>query len=86
GLSVNASYHHTNQDIDLAPDVTLDRIEAGVEFEIGLFRIAGSVFRTSELRQGGLEYDSTGFRAAIRRNFGGWLPIVSAPERRGVVR
>lgn len=85
-VSITASMFHSDQNVDLAPDIRLERLDAGVEFEAGLLRVGARAFFTEEERVAGIELDSSGVEFHVRRSFGGYLPIVSAPVRRGVVK
>lgn len=85
-LSLTVSWLHSNQDVELAPDITLDRLDARAEFAAGLLRLGARAYFTREERMDALAFDSTGLEFYLRRDFGGLLPIVSAPGRRGVVK
>jgi hypothetical protein len=85
-LSLIATWLHSRQDVDLAPDITIERLDAGAELAVGLVRLGARSSFTREQRQDALAFDSTALEIYVRRDFGGLLPIVSAPPRRGVIK
>lgn len=85
-LEIYGSYRSDTRELTLAPDVDGDRWQAGTRFHLGQLSFEGLVFNTTENLMGGPERVNSGFRFTITRRFAGWLPIVTAPERRGVIR
>lgn len=85
-LSLIATWLHSRQDVELAPDITLERLDAGAEVAVGAVRLGARSSFTREQRQDALAFDSTSLEIYVRRDFGGLLPIVSAPVRRGVIK
>ncbi|HXG57538.1 MAG TPA: hypothetical protein VNL91_00755 [Thermoanaerobaculia bacterium] len=85
-LSMNANYRSDHRRTLLEPPLDGERFEAGATLQVGAFSIVSQLFRSREQLRTGDERTSDGFNLSISREFGGWLPIVSGPRRRGVVR
>jgi hypothetical protein len=86
GLELHGSYRVDTRALLLAPDVDGERWQAGARFHLGRLSFEGVAFETTESLMQGPERRNSGFRFSITRRFAGWLPIVTAPERRGVIR
>jgi hypothetical protein len=86
GTSLRASWRADTQKVAWGPDIEGRRGEAELAVDVGAFRIRGTAYLNSERFEEGSERVDRGFVASISRTFGGWLPIISAPERRGVVK
>lgn len=85
-LRVTTSYRQDVRRLDLVPDVDSDRLQATVEFRLGRLSVQGQLFRYDERPTGGLERRNQGIFWSVRRNLAGWLPWVTGPQRRGVIR
>ena len=84
-LSLRASYRADDRRIELAPDIAGSQVEAGLRWDFGLFYLDAAILESTQRLEDGPE---TAFRSvtwSLSRRFGGWLPIVSGPERRGVI-
>ncbi len=84
-LSLRASYRQDTRST-LGLDSDGDEIQAGVDFNYGQLVLRASAFELSERLATAPERTSRGVRWSVARRFGGLLPIVTAPKRRGVIR
>lgn len=85
-LQFNALYRTDVRRMENAGNVDSSRIEAGAQFQLGLLVLGFSYFDNRFVDSDGLETVNKGMTATIRRSFGGSLPIVSAPVRKGTIR
>ncbi|MGD2116375.1 MAG: hypothetical protein PVG07_15075, partial [Acidobacteriota bacterium] len=85
-LELFGSYRTDTRELVLAPDVDGERWQAGLRFHLGRLSFDGVLFDTTETLMDGPERHNSGFRFSVTRRFAGWLPIVTGPERRGVIR
>jgi hypothetical protein len=85
-LAVRASYRTDTRDVDSGPNVDVDRIEAILEFTIGRIVVRAQAYEATERFQTGGDRTNRGLTWTVYHRFGGWLPIVTGPERRGVIR
>jgi hypothetical protein len=85
-LQFNAMYRSDVRQMQDGPDRDATRIEAGAQFQMGLLVLGVSYFDSSFVDDAGIETSNKGLTATIRRTFGGTLPVVSAPVRRGTIR
>ena len=85
-LRLNASYRKDRRQLVLTPDVDSDRIQGIVEFGLGRLFFRAEAFQYTERSLGGVERRNLGILWSVGRGFGGWLPIVTGPKRRGVIR
>ena len=85
-VSLRAAYRDDVRELLLTPDVNVVRLEAGASVSLGRFRLETSYFETDEQVAGGIERTNRGISWSLARRFGGWLPVVSAPARRGTIR
>jgi|GEM_PF-1460612 len=85
-LEIYGGYRTDTRELFLVPNVNGERWQAGARFHLGQLSFEGLIFSTSETLMDGPDRRNSGFRFAITRRFAGWLPIVTAPERRGVIR
>ena len=53
---------------------------------MGKLWIRGEAFQYTEYPDDGAVRRNRGIFWSVRRGFGGWLPIVTGPQRRGVIR
>lgn len=74
------------RDLALAPDVETTRSEVALRVQAGLFMLEARAFQTLDETAGGTRRNNRGVIWNIGRRFGGILPIVSGPVRRGVIR
>ncbi len=84
-LSLRASYRQDTR-TTLGLDADGEEVQAGVDFNYGQLVLKASAFELSERLATSPERTSRGLRWSISRRFGGFLPIVTAPRRRGVIR
>ena len=85
-LSLGASYSSLQRNLNLGPDLDIRRIEARADLRLGAIVIRGQGFRSAEQRPEFPERINEGFSVSLLRRFGGWLPIVTAPQSGGVIR
>jgi hypothetical protein len=85
-LSLNASYRADLRNLELAPDVDAERIEASADLAVGAFVLTGQGFQTTEASRDGPERRNRGLVVTLSRRFGGWLPIVTGLPDAGVIR
>ncbi|MHB0968504.1 MAG: hypothetical protein ACYC7A_09020 [Thermoanaerobaculia bacterium] len=85
-LQLEGSYRTDTRALALAPDVDGTRWEGGAAFQLGLLVIRAHMFEATEMVEGAGERTDTGLNVSIDRSFQGWLSIVTAPKRRGVIR
>jgi hypothetical protein len=85
-LRLNAFYRANQQAVRFAPRLDGNSLEARVDVAIGLLIFEARVFETTQEFADGLPRTNRGFNWSIRRRFRGWLPIASAPKRRGTIR
>ncbi len=83
---VRGSYRFDERRIALAPDIDGNQIEAGIRLHIGLLDFDAAFIQSDQRLAGGPEVTIRSLTWTITRRFGGWLPIVSGPGRRGVIR
>jgi hypothetical protein len=86
GLEIRALYRKDRRDLRVTPALEGERIELQTTWRLGLLVLEGRVFELEEVLADSTKRTNRGFRWLLSRRFGGWLPIVSAPERRGVIR
>lgn len=86
-LTFRANYRFDQRDLFLLEnELDNQRVEVGVSIRIGFVTLEADAFSWSFEVQDGSTRRSDGFRWRLRRGFAGWLPIVSAPQRRGQIR
>lgn len=86
-LTLQGTYRSDVRKLLNAPDVDGRRAEGSALFRIGEFVLSGSAYWYREVEAGtGSVTTNRGFVWNLTREFGGWLPFISAPIRRGVVR
>lgn len=85
-LRLTGNYREDFRRLALSPDVDSDRIQATLEFQMGKLWIRGEAFQYTEYPDDGVVRRNRGIFWSVRRGFGGWLPIVTGPQRRGVIR
>lgn len=85
-LQLEGSYRTDTRVLALAPDINGTRWEGGAAFQLGLLVLRAHMFEATEMVEGAGGRTDTGFTLSIDRSFQGWLPIVTAPQRRGVIR
>lgn len=84
-VAIDGTYRRDTRQIVFGPDVDGDRWEAGASFQLGLLVLHTRMYKSTE-SAGGRKQGTTGLTVSVDRSFNGWLPIVSAPKRRGVIR
>jgi len=85
-VSLRGSYRFDERRVDLAPDIDGTQLEAGVRWQIGDFYFDASWLETVQQIAGGPESTLRSLSWRLTRRFGGLLPIVTGPQRRGVIR
>ena len=85
-LRLNAFYRLNRQSLRFAPDLDGESLEARIDLSIGQVILEARVFETTQEIAADLPRTNRGFNWSIRRRFASWLPIVSAPKRRGTIR
>jgi hypothetical protein len=85
-LRLNTFYRANRQSVRFAPRLDGETYEVRVDLAIGLLIFEARVFETTQEFAENLPRTNRGFNWSIRRRFRGWLPIVSAPKRRGTIR
>ncbi len=85
-VSMNVLYRKDRRQTMYEPDLDGQRLEVGATIRIGAFYLTPRIFRVRERLRSGDERASNGFTMSITRQFGGWLPVVSGYQRRGVVK
>jgi len=84
-LRVHSLYRATRRRVLLLPDTDFERIQAGVTLRLGLLDITASAFRAEDSFES-ITQARRGYRWFISRRFDGFLPVYSAPRRRGTIR
>jgi len=85
-VSFRGSHRIEKRHVPFQPQLDFTRSEASLDFSLGAF-VASIVGETvSEQLEGGVQRRFKSLRWTISRGFGGLLPFVSAPARRGVIR
>lgn len=85
-LTLTAMARRDRRQTVYEPPLDGERIEAGGSLQIGAFYVVPEFFRSRERLRNEQQRRTSGFTLSVSRRFGGWLPIISAPERRGVVK
>ncbi len=85
-LSITTTYRKDRRMALFEPRIDGERFEAGGSFRIGAIYMNVLSFWMTERLDGGDERKNRGLTMSVSRYFGGFLPIVSAPKRRGTIR
>jgi hypothetical protein len=85
-LRLDAFYRINRQDLILAPSLDTQSVEMRAHVELGLLIFEARVFLATEEFVDSPDRTNRGFNWSVRRRFAGWLPIVSAPKRRGTIK
>ena len=80
------SFRLDRRHLTASPETDAWRGEALAGMAIGAFRLTGTGFVAEETVEDGSRRKNRGFTWSLSRGFDGWLPFISAPVRRGVVR
>ena len=83
---MGANYRANERSFEHTPALDSEFFSVDATVELARFIIRGEVFETTERLATGLERTNRGFMWSISRSFGGLLPIVTATQRRGVIR
>lgn len=83
---LRGSYRLDDRTIRLAPDIDSTQIEAGIRWQIGDFYLDTGYLEIDQRILGGPETTLRTVTWKITRRFGGRLPVVTGPQRRGVIR
>ncbi len=84
-LTLRGIFQDNRSRVELGPDVDRRRVEAEARYTWGRFALWARTWNqeeTVDLRP----RTNRGLIFGISARFGGWLPFVSAPQRRGVIR
>ena len=85
-LSLTGTYRTDHRRLDYAPDVDGERADGGVRFWLGAFTLSADAFWSRERTPASPLRENRGLILAVRRAFGGWLPIVTAGPQGGDIR
>jgi len=85
GLSLRLGFLDNNRMLRDAPDVDRRRVEVAAQWVYGRVASALSWWRQEEVLSSRFR-ENRGFSFSISTRFDGWLPFLSAPQRRGVIR
>ena len=85
-VSLRGSYRRDERMVALAPNIDGTQLEGGVRWQIGQFYLDVSYLEVNQEFSGGPETTLRSVAWRLSRRFGGWLPIVTGPKRRGVIR
>jgi hypothetical protein len=85
-LSLSTRYREDRRKALFEPRVAGERLEGGASLRIGAIWINPLAFRMTEVFAGGEERTYSGFTVSLSRKVGGYLPIVTAPRRRGTIQ
>ena len=85
-LSLHALYRLDTRAVALAPEIQGELAEVGLSLDFGLFTVTASAFESVDHFVDFGDQRNTGLRWSIRRQFSGWLPIVTGVRARGTVR
>ncbi len=87
-LSLEAIYRADNRQFAGTglSDVDGERLEAQLEFRLGLLSLKARGFASSERTGDGRELASKGMTLSLSRRLAGWLPVVTGTQRRGEIR
>ncbi len=87
-LTLGGTYRVSERDfaVELFPQVDSEYYSLDVSLELGGFKLHGEVYEAIDRSGVGPERTNQGVSWSISRGFSGLLPIVTAPQRRGVIR
>lgn len=85
-LRVHGGASIFDQQDPLFPDVRSERFDFGATYHVGLLDLSARFVQTTVLPVDGSERRNRLLIWTISRTFGGWLPVVSAPKRKGTIR
>jgi len=84
-LTLRASYHTNVSEVSQGPDVDRQRVEGTAQLRFGRYNLLAQLWDQAETVAGSRRR-TRGALFALSARFAGWLPFVSAPQRRGVIR
>lgn len=85
-VAVHASHRRDQRRVTLGPDIDRVRTDLAIELTAGALILRVNAYEDGERPVGSQRRTNRGVAWTLTRPFAGWLPIVSAPERRGVIR
>jgi len=85
-LSLHASYRTDVRHLELVPDVDGKQLQAQLTFHLGMLDLRAEFYDSRERLEGDGDRRNRGVVVILSRRFATLLPIVTAPERRGVIR
>jgi len=85
GLSIRLGFLDNSREVLDAPDVDRRRLEPSAQWSYGRVASHLSWWLQEEFLSGSLR-ENRGLNFSISTRFDGWLPFLSAPKRRGVIR
>ncbi|MDH3254411.1 MAG: hypothetical protein OEM62_05405 [Acidobacteriota bacterium] len=86
GLDLRALYRQDRQTSLLVPTLDGHLAEIRMTVRVGLLELDARIFESERRVDGGPTRENRGFSWSLRRRAAGLLPIISAPERTGVIR
>ncbi|HHQ48236.1 MAG TPA: hypothetical protein ENK19_05060 [Acidobacteria bacterium] len=84
-LSLRASYVSNRSRVELGPDVDRQRIEVTARLHYGRYALFAQAWDQRETVTSSPRRNR-GLWLGLSARFAGWLPFVSAPQRRGIIR
>lgn len=85
-LWLSGSYRQDLRSARFEPRIDGERIELGASVRFGEVWLNPLAFRTEERFEGGGHRIYSGFSISLSRSMGGYLPIVTAPRRKGTIQ
>ena len=85
-ISLRGTYRRDQRDLTVGPSVRGERTDLSLSARFGAYVVQGTAFSATDRLPGAPGRTNRGVQWTLSRRFGGLLPIVSAPLRRGVVR
>jgi hypothetical protein len=84
-LVLRGSYLSNRSRVELGPDVDRKRIEASARLQYGRYALFAQIWDQRETVSSSPRRNR-GILLGLSARFAGWLPFVSAPQRRGIIR
>ncbi len=84
-LVLRGSYLSNRSQVELGPDVDRKRIEASARLHYGRYALSLQIWDQKETVSSSPRRNR-GLLLGFSARFAGWLPFVSAPQRRGIIR
>ncbi|NOZ77986.1 MAG: hypothetical protein GXP48_02155 [Acidobacteria bacterium] len=84
-LTLRSTYLTNVSNVSQGPDIHLQRIEGTAQLHFGRYTLDAKLWDQTETIEGSLQR-TRGVLLTFSARFAGWLPFVSAPQRRGIIR